>query len=113
MFFRSCDSVYAQLVGGGVVFVCIARSFGADLPITNSFAAFGLAILSILLPGTPGYFGTFEYFAGFALVNIDRGTAIAMALAAHLIIWLPPKIVLLSIICIIVHDLLARASPRN
>ncbi len=75
----------------GTVFLCVALAL-FDL---NSWVApwFALALgsLATLLPSSPGYIGTFDYFSslGFSLSGTSREIAGATALLIHLILWLP------------------------
>lgn len=54
-----------------------------------------LGTLATLLPGTPGHFGTFDYFAaqGFQAGGLDASVAVAAALLSHLAIWAPVSLV--------------------
>lgn len=57
--------------------------------------AFPIATLSTLVPSTPGYVGTFDYFASQAmqiLGNTPNASAV-YAIVVHLLLWLPPTLV--------------------
>jgi len=78
----------------GLVFYMSARS----LPILDSPNAAWIALpvgtLSTLIPSTPGYIGTFDYFTVHAM-EISGNSAIAStayALLVHFVLWLPPTV---------------------
>lgn len=75
----------------GVVFYAVARALPELTAPTAAWLALPVATLSTLLPGTPGYVGTFDFFAAEAM-QVGSNTAIAsvaFALLVHLILWLP------------------------
>jgi uncharacterized membrane protein YbhN (UPF0104 family) len=75
-------------VGAAFAIPELLQPFGAIL-------ALPLATLATLIPSTPGYVGTFDYFAVLALTQTGNGTdaATAFALLAHLLLWLPPTVI--------------------
>jgi glycosyltransferase 2 family protein len=75
----------------GAVFVTIAHAFGAESSPAAPWFALATGTLSTLLPSSPGYVGTFDYFAmlGFAAYGTERESAAAIAVAIHLVLWLP------------------------
>lgn len=53
-----------------------------------------VAALATLVPSTPGYVGTFDYFAMQAMIALgnDMAAAAACAVLIHLLLWLPPTV---------------------
>lgn len=53
--------------------------------------ALATGTLATLLPSSPGYLGTFDYFAALGLTayGADRSVAAAFALLVHLLLWVP------------------------
>jgi glycosyltransferase 2 family protein len=51
----------------------------------------GAGTLATLLPSSPGYVGTFDYFAALGLTayGASLGAATAFALLVHLVLWVP------------------------
>lgn len=75
---------------GGVFFV-IARALDLDIGVGGSLFALASGTLATLIPSSPGYVGTFDYFVvrGVGAYGIDPSAAAAFAVAVHLILWLP------------------------
>jgi uncharacterized membrane protein YbhN (UPF0104 family) len=73
----------------GVVFGAVAVSLG--MPGAPAWFAMAAGTLGTLVPGTPGYLGTFDYFTmvGFTLAGIAREPALICALLVHIILWVP------------------------
>lgn len=57
--------------------------------------ALSTGTLATLLPSSPGYVGTFDYFAilGLTAYGATRTAAAAFALLVHFLLWLPPTVV--------------------
>lgn len=74
--------------GEGGVFLAVATAMHVG---SQSGAAFALAAatLSTLLPSSPGYVGTFHFFAAAALsaFGASAATAAAFAVVTHLVLW--------------------------
>jgi len=79
----------------GLVFVCAAWSLGLGVPWPAPWLALGAATLATLLPSSPGYVGTFDYFASLGLIAYGARAegAAAFALVTHLMLWVPVTIV--------------------
>jgi glycosyltransferase 2 family protein len=75
----------------GAVFAATALALGVSFPWPAPWLSLGAATLSTLLPGAPGYVGTFDWFAtlGFVAYGTERSAAAAVALLVHLLLWLP------------------------
>ena len=73
------------------VFVAVARTYDGAAPLLGGLYAGLFGTLATLIPGAPGHVGTFDFFAaqGFGAGGLDAGSAIAAALASHLIIIVP------------------------
>ena len=75
----------------GLVFYCAARAVPALTDATAALLAFPVGTLSTLIPSTPGYLGTFDFFVIQSMQLLDNPAAAAAAFAVlvHLILWLP------------------------
>lgn len=86
-------SLAAWLAEAGV-FLFSAKAFAA-LPVPQaSWLALPVGTLSTLIPSTPGYVGTFDYFVVHAMTTLHNPTTIATAYAllVHFVLWLPPTL---------------------
>jgi glycosyltransferase 2 family protein len=75
----------------GAVFACVAWSLHLDVPWPAPWLSLGAATLATLLPSSPGYVGTFDWFArlGLTAYGAPAAGATAFALLTHLVLWLP------------------------
>lgn len=82
-------SVLAWLFEGSV-FYAAARSIPAVHEPLAALLAFPVATLATLLPSTPGYAGTFHYFAIWAaeIMGNPFAAATAFAVIVHMMLWL-------------------------
>jgi glycosyltransferase 2 family protein len=78
----------------GAVFACVAWSLHIQVPWPAPWLSLGSGTLATLLPSSPGYVGTFDYFASLGLTayGASPAAAAAFALLAHLMLWLPVTI---------------------
>ena len=85
----------AAWLSEGTVFWCVAMALH---PVISTPAAGWLALpvgtLATLIPSTPGYIGTFDYFTIKAMTALANTTAIstAYALLVHALLWIPPTL---------------------
>jgi uncharacterized protein (TIRG00374 family) len=77
------------------VFLATARALAIDAPPQGALFAMATGTLATLVPSSPGYVGTFDYFTlqGMAAYAIDTNAAGAFAVLVHLVLWLPLTIV--------------------
>jgi uncharacterized protein (TIRG00374 family) len=75
----------------GAVFICVLQSLHVRVSWSAAWLSLSGATLATLLPSSPGYVGTFDYFASLGLRAHGAGysVAAAYALLAHLVLWLP------------------------
>ena len=75
----------------GMVFVAVAIGLSLDGVPRGPLFALATGTLATLIPSSPGYVGTFDYFASLGLVayGAERGVAAAFAIVVHLVLWLP------------------------
>ena len=75
----------------GVVFVTITSAISPEAELSAGMFSLSLSTLATLLPSSPGYVGTFDYFAMLGLVayGVSKLSASAIALTVHFILWLP------------------------
>jgi uncharacterized protein (TIRG00374 family) len=74
----------------GLAYMAIARAVGAPEPVAGGLLALAVGTLSTTIPSSPGYVGTFHYFAALALTRLgaDQTVATAFAILIHAILWL-------------------------
>jgi uncharacterized membrane protein YbhN (UPF0104 family) len=62
---------------------------------TAGWLALPVGTLATLIPSTPGYVGTFDYFTVRAMSALGNNIAAstAYALLVHVLLWLPPTII--------------------
>jgi len=79
----------------GAVFWAVARAVPAMSEPVAGWLAFPVGTLSTLLPSTPGYIGTFDFFVikSAELIGNQPAAAVAFAVLVHLVIWLPATII--------------------
>ena len=75
----------------GAVFAAIAADIAGAAPLAAAGFAMASGTLSTMLPSTPGYVGTFDYFTmlGLHAFGAPREVATAFAIAVHAVLWLP------------------------
>lgn len=75
----------------GAVFATVAHAISPESTYVGSWFALATGTLATLLPSSPGYVGTFDYFAMLGLIayGAERATAAAFAFVVHVILWLP------------------------
>ena len=83
-------SAVAWVFEGSVFFIAAIASGVPGRPLA-AFFALAAATLATLFPSSPGYIGTFDFFAMQALIvfGASAGTAALFAITAHLLLWLP------------------------
>jgi uncharacterized protein (TIRG00374 family) len=83
-------SIVAWLLEGAV-FACVLQSLHVQVAWPAAWLSLAAATLATLLPSSPGYVGTFDYFAtlGLSAYGAPAAAGAAFALLAHLILWLP------------------------
>jgi uncharacterized protein (TIRG00374 family) len=75
----------------GAVFATIAAAVSAGVDPLGPWFSLGTGTLATLIPSSPGYVGTFDYFAAQGLVayGADPEISVAFALTVHAVLWLP------------------------
>lgn len=79
----------------GCVFWCVAMALQPELQVSAAgWLAFPVGTLATLIPSTPGYIGTFDYFTIKAMNTLGNPVTIstAYALLVHVLIWVPPTL---------------------
>ena len=79
----------------GLVFWCAALAVPSLPAPAAAWVAFPVATLATLIPSTPGYVGTFDWFAARAMIGLGNpaDAATVYALLVHVLVWLPPTVV--------------------
>ncbi len=75
----------------GAVFATVSHALDTHVSVAAPWFALATGTLATLLPSSPGYIGTFDYFATLGLVayGADREMAAAFAVIVHVVLWLP------------------------
>lgn len=83
-------SIVTWALEGGV-FVVVALALESGGTQRGPWFALATATLGTLLPSSPGYVGTFDYFAvlGLTAYGATREAAVAFALTVHAVLWVP------------------------
>ena len=79
----------------GSAYACVAWSLGADGSVFAPWFALATGTLATMIPSSPGYVGTFDYFAvqGLTAFGASHVIALTFALLVHLLLWLPVTVV--------------------
>jgi len=74
----------------GAVFTCVALGLAGDISFSGYFAM-ATGTLATLLPSSPGYFGTFDFFAllGYQAYGVQPASGAVMTMVVHFILWGP------------------------
>jgi glycosyltransferase 2 family protein len=86
----------------GAVFASVIASLHIDAGWAAAGLSLGAGTLATLLPSSPGYVGTFDYFAALGLTGygVTPAAATAFALLVHLVLWVPVTCVGLALLLI-------------
>ena len=79
----------------GALYAAVAAALHSGGALLGPWFALATGTLATLLPSSPGYVGTFDYFAivGLTAYGATRTAAAAFALLVHFLLWLPPTLV--------------------
>jgi hypothetical protein len=86
-------SLAAWLAEGCVFWFAALALSSIDTPAAG-WVALPVGTLATLIPSTPGYVGTFDYFTARAMSALgnDAMAATAYAILVHALLWLPPTV---------------------
>lgn len=75
----------------GAVFATVAAAVNTGVDPLGPWFSLGTGTLATLIPSSPGYVGTFDYFAAEGLVayGADPEISVAFAVTVHAVLWLP------------------------
>jgi len=75
----------------GGVFAAIAAGLGYEGRGVGPWLALATGSLATMIPSSPGYVGTFDFFtvSGFTVYGTGKASAVALTLVIHLVLWLP------------------------
>ena len=79
----------------GAMFATVAAALAPGGAPLGPWFALATGTLATVLPSSPGYFGTFDYFAarGLAAYGTSPGVSGAFALIVHAVLWVPFTVV--------------------
>lgn len=82
-------------ISEGLVFWFVALSMPGISNNLAAWVAFPVGTLSTVIPSTPGYVGTFDYFTAESMIAMQNSpsSSIAFAFMVHAVLWLPPTLV--------------------
>jgi uncharacterized protein (TIRG00374 family) len=105
-------SAMAWTLEGGI-FYATARALPSITEMAGAILAFPVATLATLLPSTPGYVGTFDFFAirMAELAGNPPAAAAAFAVLVHMILWLAAT--LAGGICLLIWIVLGDGGSRS
>jgi glycosyltransferase 2 family protein len=97
------------------LFAVIALAFAAPSGPLGGLFAMATGTLSTLIPSSPGYVGTFDYFTltAFAAYGVPEADAAAIAFTVHAVLWLPLTVLGLGWLALRGRGLLARAAAAR
>ena len=75
----------------GAVFATVAGAMNIGVDSLGPWFSLGTGTLATLIPSSPGYVGTFDYFAaqGLAAYGAELEVSVVFALTVHAVLWLP------------------------
>ena len=87
----------------GAMFAAVAHAIGLSGAGFGPWLAMATGTLSTLIPSTPGYVGTFDFFTmlGLTMYNVPEQLAAIFAVAVHVMLWLPVTLVGLVWLCVL------------
>lgn len=82
---------FAAWISEGCVFWCAGLALSSISMPMAGWLALPVGTLATLIPSTPGYVGTFDYFTVRAMEALGNttGASTAYALLVHILLWLP------------------------
>ena len=95
---RAAELLMLSLVAWGFeggMYAMVAHAVQAGSAPAGPWFALTTGTLATLIPSSPGYVGTFDYFAmlGLTAYGARRTAAAAFALLVHLMLWLPVTVI--------------------
>ena len=82
-------------LGEGLVFLSVAFALPSITEVAAAWLALPVGTLATLIPSTPGYIGTFDFFTMRSMTELGNSqlAATAYALIVHMLLWLPPTLI--------------------
>ena len=100
-------------IGEGLVFWFAALSLPDISKDLAAWVALPVGTLATVIPSTPGYVGTFDYFTAQSMIAMgnSKTSSVAFAFIVHAVLWLPPT--LAGGIYLIANPTKKSKEPRN
>ena len=75
----------------GISTYAVLRSLDIAIPFLSIYVIIGITVMSVAIPSSPGFVGTWEFFCMLALglFGIDRNTALSYAVLSHVMAFAP------------------------
>ena len=72
-------------------FYVVLRGFQIDIPLSGMLFTLIIINFGILIPSSPGYIGTFQFFAilALSLFHVSTGSALSFAVVVHAVQYIP------------------------
>jgi hypothetical protein len=72
----------------------LAMAFGFDLGFAACVAVMAIVNLGLIIPSSPGFIGTFQFFcvAALGLFGVEQSSALSFSVIYHLSQWLPTTV---------------------
>lgn len=82
----SCYTVFVWLTYFLVVYSCL-HCFDINISLPSAMLVMSITAISVMIPSSPGYVGTWEFFVilGLGIFHIDKSRALSFALVYHLV----------------------------
>ena len=79
----------------GAMFAAVAQAIAISDAGLGTWFALATGTLATLIPSTPGYVGTFDYFTmlGLTMYDVPDQIAAVFAMAVHVMLWVPVTLV--------------------
>jgi uncharacterized membrane protein YbhN (UPF0104 family) len=86
---------FAAWLAEGCLFWFAAFALSTITIPTSGWLALPVGTLATLIPSTPGYVGTFDYFTvrAMSVLGNSISASTAYALLVHILLWLPPTLI--------------------
>lgn len=86
---------FASWLGEGFVFYSVAFSIPSLIHTFAAWAALPVGSLATIIPSTPGFVGTFDYFTTETMRSMGNSpeSSVAFAFVVHTVLWLPPTLI--------------------
>ena len=88
-------TLFNWFIFSGISTYLLLRSVGIEIGALNVYLVLGISIISVAIPSSPGFVGTWEFFTMLALsiFKIDKDRALSYAVISHFMALLPTTLI--------------------